>query len=58
MTDLTQRQLHDAILRSLKETGKRMAEDDQPAPGARVRSRARPAGKARKGADSKSSRRS
>jgi hypothetical protein len=38
MTDLTQRQLHDAILRSLKETGKRMAAKykgvaaDQPAP--------------------------
>jgi len=38
MTDLTQRQLHDTILRSLKETGKRMAEKyqgtaaDQPAP--------------------------
>ncbi len=36
MTDLTQRQLHDKILRSLKETGKRMAakykDVDQPAP--------------------------
>jgi hypothetical protein len=38
MTDLTQRQLHDRILRSLKETGRRMAkkykggaEPDQPA---------------------------
>jgi hypothetical protein len=29
MTDLTQRQLHDAILRSLKMTGKRMAGEVQ-----------------------------
>jgi hypothetical protein len=43
MTDLTQRQLHDAILRSLKETSKRMAAKykdvaaDQPAPQPRTR---------------------
>lgn len=45
MTELAQRQLHDRIVRSLQETGRRMAEryrgvaPDQPAPEPRRRER-------------------
>ncbi len=63
MTDLTTRQLIDTIVRSLNETGKRMAAKykgaaaEQPAPEPRVRKRKGARAERRKGTTSGSSRR-